>query len=147
MTSPPKSPSPNWRGRLTKMTNMPHTPKYYAFFQNASPEAFEKARALRKGSTKAEDKLWQALRNRNLNGLKFRRQHPFEEFILDFYCQEKAFVIEIDGGYHFTEDQIEYDQNRTGFLEEQGLNVIRFTNAEVEENLEQVLTRIRELTK
>lgn len=129
------------------MTNMPHTPKYYAFFQNASPEAFEKARALRKSSTKAEDILWQEIRNRKLNRLKFRRQHSFEEFILDFYCPEKELVIEIDGGYHLTEEQKDYDQNRTGFIEEQGLRVVRFTNAEVKDNLEEVLTRIRELTK
>lgn len=91
------------------MTNMPHQPKYCAFFQNASPEAFEKARTLRKSSTKAEDKLWQVLRNRNVKGLKFRRQHPFEEFILDFYCPEKDLVVEIDGGYHLTEEQMKYD--------------------------------------
>lgn len=126
---------------------MPYEPKTYTFFQNASSDAFEKARALRKNSTKAEDKLWQAVRNRKIDGLKFRRQHPFEKFILDFYCPEKNLVLEIDGDYHLTSEQIEYDQNRTGFLEQHGLKVLQFTNEEVENTLDTVLARIKELTK
>lgn len=147
MTSPPKSPSPYWRGGLAKMTNMPNEPKSYTFFQNASNDAFEKARALRKNGTMAEDQLWQAVRNRKIDGLKFRRQHPFEEFILDFYCPEKNLVLEIDGDYHLTSEQMEYDQNRARFLEQHGLKVLRFTNEEVENELEYVLARIKELTK
>ncbi len=126
---------------------MPHEPKNYTFFQSASNEVFEKARALRKNGTKAEDLLWQAVRNRKIGGLKFRRQHPFEEFILDFYCNEKNLVLEIDGDYHLSSEQKEYDANRTGFLEQHGLNVLRITNEEVEKNLAGVLARIIERTK
>ncbi len=147
MTSPPKSPSPYWRGGLTKITDMPHESKNYTFFQSASNDAFEKARALRKNGTKAEDILWQAVRNRKIGGLKFRRQHPFEEFILDFYCNEKNLVLEIDGDYHLSSEQKEYDENRTGFLEQHGLKVLRITNEEVEKNLAVVLARIIERTK
>jgi len=126
---------------------MPHESKNYTFFQSASNDAFEKARALRKNGTKAEDILWQAVRNRKIGGLKFRRQHPFEEFILDFYCNEKNLVLEIDGDYHLSSEQKEYDENRTGFLEQHGLKVLRITNEEVEKNLAVVLARIIERTK
>jgi len=126
---------------------MPHESKNYTFFQSASNDAFEKARALRKNGTKAEDILWQAVRNRKIGGLKFRRQHPFEEFILDFYCNEKNLVLEIDGDYHLSSEQKEYDENRTGFLEQHGLKVLRITNEEVEKNLAGVLARIIERTK
>jgi very-short-patch-repair endonuclease len=129
------------------MTHMPHEPKNYTFFQSASNDAFEKARALRKNGTKAEDILWQAVRNRKIGGLKFRRQHPFEEFILDFYCNEKNLVLEIDGDYHLSSEQKEYDENRAGFLEQHGLKVLRITNEEVEKNLAGVLARIIERTK
>jgi very-short-patch-repair endonuclease len=126
---------------------MPHESKNYTFFQSASNDAFEKARALRKNGTKAEDILWQAVRNRKIGGLKFRRQHPFEEFILDFYCNEKNLVLEIDGDYHLSSEQKEYDENRAGFLEQHGLKVLRITNEEVEKNLAGVLARIIERTK
>ena len=129
------------------MTNMPQDPKSFKFFQNASPQAFEKARALRKNLTVAEDKLWQALRGRKIAGLKFRRQHPFEEYILDFFCAEKMLVVEVDGGYHQTKEQIEYDENRTAFLEEKELKVLRFKNEEVEGNIEKVLNSIKEYLK
>jgi very-short-patch-repair endonuclease len=111
-------------------------------FQNASPQAFEKARALRKGATLAENKMWQQLRSRQVLGKKFRRQHPFEEFILDFYCDELKLVIEVDGGYHASKEQAEYDQNRTDFLEQLGLKILRFTNQEVEFRMMDVLKSI-----
>ncbi len=115
-------------------------------FHNASPSAFEKARFLRTHLTETEDLLWQALRNRKCNGLKFRRQHPFEEYILDFFCLEKKLVVEIDGEYHLLKDQREYDENRTAFLEESGLKVIRFTNEEVKSELSKILEEIKNIT-
>lgn len=115
-------------------------------FQNASPQAFEKARALRKGATLAENILWQQLRSRQVLGKKFRRQHPFEEFILDFYCDALKLVVEVDGGYHASEEQVEYDKNRTEFLEQFGLKVIRFSNQEVETRMTGVLKAIEEIS-
>ncbi|CAG0928389.1 hypothetical protein TFLX_00896 [Thermoflexales bacterium] len=79
--------------------------------------------------TPAEQKLWSRLRNRQLNGFKFRRQHPIERFIIDFYCDEAKLCIEIDGDSHA--EQIEYDQARTAYLNELGYTVIRFINREV----------------
>ena len=92
--------------------------------------------------TPAEQKLWSHLRNRQLNGLKFRRQHPIEKFIIDFYCDEAKLCIEIDGDSHV--EQIEYDQARTAYLNELGYTVIRFTNREVVNQCEAVLQHIAE---
>ena len=113
------------------MTNMPNEPKSYTFFQNASSDAFEKARALRKNGTKAEDKLWQAVRNRKIDGLKFRRQHPFYIYIFDFYCHKAKLAIEIDGGYHDLPKQKTLDIERTDRIREMGISELRFTNENV----------------
>jgi very-short-patch-repair endonuclease len=78
--------------------------------------------------TDAERHLWQALRN-NQMGCKFRRQHPYEDYILDFVCIEKKLVIEVDGGQHA--ETIDYDTNRTIMLQSAGFHVLRFWNNEV----------------
>lgn len=101
----------------------------------------ERARRLRRDSTEAEMKLWLALKDRRLRGLKFRRQHPFGRFTLDFYCAEAALVVEVDGGQH-AEITAARDAGRTALLERRGLLVLRFWNNEVLETLEGVLARI-----
>jgi very-short-patch-repair endonuclease len=63
--------------------------------------------------TKAEKILWESLRNRRLNGFKFRRQHPVADFIADFFCLECSLAIEVDGGYHNTEEQAQHDKERS----------------------------------
>lgn len=68
------------------------------------------ARELRRDMTSAEKKLWEALRKRRLNGLKFRRQHPVAQFILDFYCVERQLAVEVDGGVHATLEQAARDK-------------------------------------
>jgi very-short-patch-repair endonuclease len=97
------------------------------------------ARELRQPQTPAETTLWRYLRNRNLE-YKFRRQHPIEFFIIDFYCAEAKLLIEIDGDSHFQKAQMEYDQARTGYLETLGYKVIRFTNDDVRYNINTVAT-------
>ena len=98
------------------------------------------AKVLRKRSTPAEMRLWAALRNHQLNGLKFRRQHPLGPFIADFYCAEYRLVVEVDGGIHnFT---VEEDQARDQAIQEHGYRIIRFQNKTVEENLTEVLSAI-----
>jgi very-short-patch-repair endonuclease len=84
--------------------------------------------------------MWELLRNRRLHGLKFRRQHPIGEFIVDFYCAEQKLIIELDGAVH--KQQRERDEERTAVLERQGYRVLRIKNAEVERDLEEVLRRI-----
>jgi phosphoribosylformylglycinamidine synthase subunit PurQ / glutaminase len=102
----------------------------------------EAARALRQRSTAAEDKLWEALRDRQLAGLKFRRQHPLGPFVLDMFCVEHQLVIEVDGSIHRTPEQAAYDAARTEHLVERGLRILRFTNDEVAYHLPDVLKRI-----
>lgn len=78
-----------------------------------------------------------------MNGLKFRRQHPIHLFIADFYCHQLQLIIELDGDYHFTKEQILKDQERTAMLNENGLEVIRFKNDEIINNWDLVLSQIK----
>ncbi|MCX6230807.1 MAG: endonuclease domain-containing protein [Bacteroidetes bacterium] len=112
------------------------------FYFGASEEIIRRARILRKTMTKAEIKLWQHLQKNQFNGLKFRRQHPINRFIVDFYCHTLKLVIEIDGGVHQEAIQIERDENRTYELEQFGLKVIRFENNMVMTNITGVLKEI-----
>ena len=96
--------------------------------------------------TPAESALWEGLRNKNL-GVKFRRQHPVNAYIPDFVCLEKLLVVEVDGGYHFVGNQQVSDEERTRYLEQNGFEVIRFTNEEVLGDIDGVLERIKEVLK
>ncbi|NVO21328.1 MAG: endonuclease domain-containing protein [Bacteroidetes bacterium] len=118
--------------------------KEYNF--GASATLFERAKDLRERQTVAEKVLWEAIRSRRCNGLKFRRQHPSFRYILDFYCVEHKIAIEIDGSIHQAPEIHEYDDHRTTVLEELGLRVLRFSNKEVVNNLGEVLSSIIEAT-
>ncbi|MFN3232031.1 MAG: endonuclease domain-containing protein [Alphaproteobacteria bacterium] len=96
------------------------------------------ARRLRRDSTEAEKKLWSVLRNRQIEGMKFRRQVPCCGYVVDFICREEKLIIEVDGGQH-SED---LDALRTRRLEQAGYRVIRFWNNEVLQNIEGVITGI-----
>lgn len=98
----------------------------------------EKARILRKNMTKQERILWTFLRKKNINNLKFRRQYPIGNYIVDFICNEKKLIIEIDGGQHNENKNITYDQERTKYLESKGYKVIRFWNNDIDNNIEEV---------
>ncbi len=100
------------------------------------------ARSNRREVTPAEAKLWEALRDRKVAGLKFRRQHPIGVYVLDFFCLEKMLAIEVDGGIHALPNQAERDRERTCQLNEQGIRVLRFTNEQILQNLEAVITEI-----
>lgn len=102
-----------------------------------NPIILKHAREMRHPQTPAEVTLWQYLRNRNLE-FKFRRQHPIERFITDFYCAEVKLCIEIDGDTHFEQEQQEYDSARTEVLESIGCSVIRFTNNDVRHDINAV---------
>lgn len=99
-----------------------------------------RAKQLRSNQTDAEKRLWQALRNRSLNGHKFRRQHVIEPYICDVVCINQQLIVEVDGGQHAA--QAEQDRHRTRFLNEKGFSVIRFWNHEVLKATEAVLERI-----
>ena len=113
-------------------------------FYNAKPPIFEKAKALRNNMTKAELLLWERLRNNQIIGLRFRAQHPIDIFIADFYCHVLKLVIEIDGGVHDDEEQTVYDKGRTAELNNLGIEVIRFSNAEVLSDIDTVVRKITE---
>ena len=98
----------------------------------------KRCRKLRRNQTESEKALWEQIRNRKINNLKFLRQHPFiykahkfnlYYFIADFYCTEKKVIIELDGEIH--ESQKEYDENRDSILKEMGVKVVRFKNGEI----------------
>ena len=101
-----------------------------------------RAKELRKKATPVEKILWEKLRNRQLHGLKFRRQHPLGTFIVDFYCPAQRLVIELDGDIHRYKEAEDHARNE--LLEVKGYKVIRFWNNEVEENLDKVLEAIKE---
>lgn len=113
---------------------------------NSRASAFENARALRKAQTKAELLLWDALRNQQVRNLKFRRQHPFDNYILDFYNHELKLAIEVDGEIHHDPDVVAYDEVRTQNLNEQGITVLRFSNDAVEYELGSVIKAIEDWT-
>jgi very-short-patch-repair endonuclease len=100
----------------------------------------ERARHLRQEGTPPEELLWLALRNGQVAGLKFRRQHPVGRYVVDFYCHNAGLVVEIDGMSHI--DRLEQDQTRTTFFEQQGLKVLRVTNQDVMNNLDAVVRGI-----
>lgn len=107
-----------------------------------APTIKTNSRYLRSNMTDAEQHLWQHVRMRQLNGLKFRRQHPCGNYILDFACIEIKLAIELDGSQH--QQQIDYDKNRTEWLKSEGWNLLRFWNNEVLQNSESVLEAINE---
>jgi len=101
----------------------------------------QRGRALRDAQTDAEATLWRVLRNRQVEGFKFRRQHAIGPYIADFVCLEVALVLELDGGQHA--DAAIEDAKRTAYLQAQGYGVLRFWNNDVLGNLEGVLEVIR----
>jgi very-short-patch-repair endonuclease len=109
-------------------------------------EPEERARDLRHFSTWAEKRMWSWLRNRRLGGYKFRRQHPFGECVLDFFCNEAMLAIEIDGSQHGHPEEQKRDEARTKFLEKCGVKVLRFWNSQLKQDGEMIREKIfREL--
>ena len=114
----------------------------YLLHLGANEETLKSAKRLRKNMTETEEILWKELKNRKVNGLKFRRQHPLHFYIADFYYHEQRLVIEIDGGIHLLKKQKESDANRTAELDRFGIRVIRFTNGQVINSIDEVIQTI-----
>ncbi|MBS1935781.1 MAG: chorismate synthase, partial [Bacteroidetes bacterium] len=130
------NPSPKERGTKPASSGyITNTPEHWKFLH-------EYAKANRQNPTAAEDKLWQELRNRKIEGFKFRRQHPVAGYIPDFVCLEKKLVVEIDGEYHNEIEQKKYDSLRSEWLREHSYGILRFTNDEVMNDLSSVLKKI-----
>ena len=113
---------------------------------NARQEAISNARQFRKTLTPPEARLWMALRRRGLNGLKFRRQHPFGAYVLDFYCAAARLAVEVDGLHHSSEEQAAHDDARDSWLRGLGVRVLRIPAWTVRDDLERVLDAIERAT-
>lgn len=110
---------------------------------NALSKNFGHAKDHRNKPTKAEETLWEELRNKKIDGFRFRFQHPLAYFIVDFYCHQAKLVIEVDGDYHFEEQQLNEDIRRTNVLLDLGCRELRFTNHQVMTDIAMVIETIR----
>jgi len=104
--------------------------------KNMKRKNIEKCRDLRKNQTEAEKKLWTMLRNRQIEGVKFRRQFAISNYIVDFYCPELKFGVEVDGGEHHKAEYLKRDLIRTRQLARHDIEIIRFSNNEVLNHIE-----------
>ncbi|MCX6333634.1 MAG: endonuclease domain-containing protein [Bacteroidia bacterium] len=111
-------------------------------FYGASRNIFERVHGLRKKMTLTEKIMWEELKNTKLFKVKFRRQHPIDIFIVDFYCHELKLAIEIDGEIHLKEEIKEYDNGRIHDIEKLGIKILRFTNDEVRFHKTRVVKKI-----
>lgn len=109
-------------------------------YPNDHPQLLVRAKSLRGHMSDAEQRLWQALRGRQLGGYKFRRQQPLGDYIVDFVCTRPKLVVEADGGQHAM--QVEYDRTRSRYLQAQGFTVLRFWNHDILQQTENVLEQI-----
>ena len=108
------------------------------------PATKEYRQLLRKTETPTERMLWKRLRGKQLDGYRFRQQHGFGPYVLDFYCPSLRLCIELDGEVHNKDDVRQKDEERTEFLIKNKIHILRFRNEEVEHHIENVLERIRE---
>ena len=99
------------------------------------------ARRLRREMTPAEEKLWSLVRSKQL-GVKIRRQVPFDRYIIDFLCEEKKLIIELDGSQHFEPEGRKRDQERDAYLRARGYEVLRFDNWDMLKYPDEVITEI-----
>lgn len=104
----------------------------------------ELRRTLRNNGTAAEAILWKGLKNRQIHGLRFRRQFSIDNYIVDFYCVSKKVAIELDGNQHFSAKGVENDEVRTKHLNSLGITVLRFHNQDIYQNEAAVLDLISE---
>ena len=111
----------------------------------AKAPIFDNAASLRNHQTKAEEILWEKLKGKQICGVRFRRQHPFDIFIADFYCHAARLVVELDGEIHCS--QKEYDAARTEEINNFEVEVIRFKNEEVFTQIDNVVLKITETVK
>ena len=104
-----------------------------------NPHNLKNAKEMRSNMTPAETKMWRILRGKRFQDLKFKRQVLIGNYIVDFLCENKKIIIEIDGGQHNEELNIQSDKNRTHYLENNGYKVLRFWNDEVMKNIDGVM--------
>ena len=133
---PAPSPSASGAGRGGVKENL---------YRSYRPSTIVNARTLRKGQTSVEVILWEVLRGNQFHGLHFRRQHPVGKYVLDFFCDDASLGIELDGSIHNQEEQKKKDVDRTLYMKEAGIQIMRFKNSEVENDLTKVLSTIEKV--
>ncbi len=119
----------------------------YPMYFGATPDVFKKAKELRKLETRAEKIIWTRLCKNQILGLQFRWQHPINRFIADFYCPKIKLSIEIDGSIHDIPENKVYDIGRSEILNDFGIAVIRFTNKQIIEDIDNTINQIKKTVK
>jgi very-short-patch-repair endonuclease len=119
----------------------------YPMYFGAKPSVFKLARELRKNETVAEKALWSRLNRNQVLGLQFRRQHPINMFIADFFCPKIKLVIEVDGSIHEIPEYKTHDNGRSDFLNDHGITVIRFTNEQIVQEIDYTIKEIEKTAK
>jgi len=123
--------------REARRVGVPALPRF-----NRTEKKTQRARELRREATEVEARLWSKLRGGRLDGLSFRRQHPAGAYVLDFYCPQLCFSIELDGSQHGESDQQLRDDRRSAWLRSRGVTEVRFWNNDITQNLPGVLEAI-----
>ena len=119
----------------------------YPMYFGAKPEIFKLAKKLRKLETETEKQLWSRLNKNQIIGLQFRRQHPINRFIADFYCPKIKMIIEVDGSIHELPEYQSHDIGRSEVLNDFGITVIRFTNEQIIEKTDSTVEEIKTICK
>ena len=119
----------------------------YPMYFGAKTAIFKLAKELRKAETEPEKILWSKLNRNQIPGLQFRRQHPINIFIGDFYCVRIKLLIEVDGSIHEIIEYKEHDQGRSEILNDFGITVIRFTNEQIIEETDSIIEQIKTIAK
>jgi very-short-patch-repair endonuclease len=119
----------------------------YPMYFGATPDVFKKAKELRKYETDAEKILWTKLNRNQILGLQFRRQHPIDRFIADFYCAKIKLVVEVDGSIHELPENLDYDIGRSEIMNDFGITVIRFSNEQIINEIDTTIKKIEKIIK
>jgi very-short-patch-repair endonuclease len=119
----------------------------YPMYFGATPDVFNKAKELRKYETEAEKILWKRLNRNQILGLQFRRQHPIDRFIADFYCAKIKLVIEVDGSIHELPENLDYDIGRNEIMNDFGITVVRFSNEQIINEIDKTIKEIEKTSK
>jgi len=119
----------------------------YPMYYGAKPSIFKLAKELRKNETAAEKVIWSKINRNQIIGLQFRRQHPINMFIADFFCPKIKLVIEVDGGIHEIPEYKSHDTGRGDFLNDHGITVLRFTNEQIAQEIDLIVSTIEDTAK
>lgn len=139
------TPNPSPEGEGSPKRNKSEIDYFEPLHKDADPVLFRYAREGRKRGTQTEHILWELLRNRGFLNLKFRRQHPVDKYVADFYCHEKSLIIEIDGGIHQRPEMVQYDKARDQKFASLNIKVLRVNNEEVLNDITSVLLKIKSI--